>query len=153
MRRGKTRTLACMPKCPHCAAPFPANTLFMHGMLLGKSHLALRCPKCGGRSTLDRHGPNTRNALIVLIVTFLVWLATSFLSNTSPIFRLTVPTLAWAVGIWIAFYVFTFRGRLLAISAGERPRVSASSLAIDYVFLGLMVAWTYFVYRGVVDVT
>lgn len=142
-----------MPKCPHCAAPFPPNMLFMHGMLLGKSHLALRCPKCGGRSTLDRHGPNTRTALIVLIVAFLLWLATSSVANTSPIFRLMVPTLAWAVGILIAFYVFTFRGRLVAISADERPRVSASSLVTDYVFLGLMVAWMYFVYRGVVGAT
>lgn len=142
-----------MPKCPHCAAPFPPNTLFMHGMLLGKSYLPLRCPKCGGRSTLDRHGANTRIALIVLIVAFFVWFVTSSVSNASPMFRVMAPALAWAVGILIAFYVFTFRGRLLAISADERPRVSASSLVTDYVFLGLMVAWMYFVYRGVAGVT
>jgi hypothetical protein len=126
--------------------------LFMHGMLLGKSHLALRCPKCGGRSTLDRQGPNARIALSVLSVAFLVWLMTSSMSNASPVFRLMVPTLAWAAGVLIAFYVFTFRGRLLAISAHESPKVSASSLVTDYVFLGLMVAWMYFVYRGVVGV-
>src|SRR5258705_526606 len=142
-----------MPKCPHCAAPFPANMLFMHGMLLGKSHLALRCPKCGGRSTLDRQGPSTRIALVLLVVAFLVWLTTSSMSNTSPMFRLMVPTLAWAAGVLIAFYVFTFRGRLLAISADEAPRVLASSLVTDYVFLGLMVAWMYFVYRGIIGVT
>jgi hypothetical protein len=68
-------------------------------------------------------------------------------------FRLMVPALAWAAGVLIAFYVFTFRGRLLAISADEVPRVSASSLVTDYVFLGLMVAWMYFVYRGIVGVT
>lgn len=141
-----------MPKCPHCAAPFPPNPLFMHGMLLGKSHLALRCPKCGRRSTLDRHGPNTRVALIVLIVAFLAWLVTSSVSDASPMFRARVPALAWALGVLIAFYVFTFRGRLLAISSDERPRLSASSLVIDYVFLGLMVAWMYFVYRGVTGV-
>ena len=127
--------------------------LFVHGMHLGKSYLALRCPKCGGRSSLDRQGPNARNALIVLGVAFLVWLVTSSISDTPPIFRLMVPTLAYAAGVLIAFYVFTFRGRLLARSVHELPKVSASSLAIDYVFLGLMLAWMYFVYRGVVEVT
>ena len=127
--------------------------LFMHGMLLGKSHLAPRCPKCGGRGTLDRQGPNTRTALILLVVAFLAWLTTSSMSNAPPMFRLMVPTLAWAAGVLVAFYVFTFRGRLLAISTDEAPRVSASSLVTDYVFLGLMVAWMYFVYRGIVGVT
>jgi hypothetical protein len=89
----------------------------------------------------------------VLIVAFLVWLATSSVSNASPMFRAMVPALAWAIGVLIAFYVFTFRGRLLAISADERPRVSASSLVTDYVFLGLMVTWVYFVYRGVAGMT
>ena len=153
MRRGKTRTLACMPKCPHCATSLPPSMLFMHGMLLGKSHLALHCPKCGGRSTLDRQGPNTRTALTVLGVAFVVWLVTSSISSATPIFKLMVPTLAWAAGVLIAFYVFTFRGRLLAISVDESPKVSASSLATDYVFLGLMVAWMYFVYQGVAGVT
>lgn len=127
--------------------------LFVHGMLLGKSHLALRCPKCGGRSTLDRQGPNARIALTVLGVAFAAWLVTSSISSATPIFKLMVPTLAWAAGVLLAFYVFTFRGRLLAISAEESLTVSASSLVTDYVFLGLMVAWMYFVYRGVVGVT
>jgi len=125
----------------------------MHGMLLGKSHLALGCPKCGGRSTLDRQGSNARIALTVLGVAFVVWLVTSSISSATPIFKLMVPTLAWAAGVLIAFYIFTFRGRLLAISADESPKVSAGSLVTDYVFLGLMVAWMYFVYRGVVGVT
>jgi cytochrome c biogenesis protein CcdA len=127
--------------------------LFAHGMLLGKSHLALRCPKCGGRSTLDRQGPKARIALTVLGVAFVVWLVTSSISSATPIFKLMVPTLAWAAGVLIAFYVFTFHGRLLAISADESPKVSATSLVTDYLFLGLMVAWMYFVYRGVASVT
>lgn len=61
-----------------------------------------------------------------------------------------VPTLVWAVGVLSAFYIFTFRGSLRAIPVEEVRRVSATSLVTDYVFLGLMLAWMYFVYQGVV---
>jgi len=127
-------------------------------MLLGKSHLPLRCLTCGGRSYLDRQGKSTRIALMILVVAFAIWFGVSRLNALPvlpPVLAAIVAALIWAVAVLLAFYVFTFRGRLLPIPSDEPPakRVAAKVLISDFAFQGLMLAWVYFVYRALVSTT
>jgi len=121
-------------------------------MLLGKSHLPLRCPKCGGRSHLDRQATSTRIALMMLAVAFVLWFAiaqlNALLTLASPLGAM-VAAFIWAVAVLLAFYVFTFRGRLLPISPDEASkRPNAMALVSDLPFQLLMLVWMYFVYRS-----
>jgi hypothetical protein len=145
-----------MPKCPHCSASFSVNTLFAHGMLLGRPYLPLRCAKCSGRSYLGRNGSNTRWALAILIVAFIAWFWLSRSHALSGVPReLVAIALAgiWAVGVLGAFAVFTLGGRLTPMTPEDTTshRVTAWRAVGDYVFLGSMVVWMYFVYRGVMS--
>ena len=69
----------------------------------------------------------------------------------APIVRIGV----WAVGILVAFFVFTFSAPLTSVelhnSASQRSK--AWSYVADYAFLGLMLLWTYFAYRGIKDMS
>jgi hypothetical protein len=127
-------------------------------MLLGKPHLPLRCPKCGGRSRLDRQGKSTRIALVILAVAFIVWFGIARLNAipTLPaVLAGVIAALVWAVAVLLAFYVFTFRGRLLPIPSDELAgkRLNGRALVSDFAFQLLMLAWMYFVYRSLFSST
>ena len=122
-------------------------------MLLGPRHLPLRCPKCNGRSYLGLGDSNTRWALLIIAVSFIgwFWLSRSQVASSFPRELLPVVLAAiWAVGVLTAFSVFTYGGRLTPLGSEEaaRQRLTSRRAIGDWVFLAAMVAWMYFVIRG-----
>lgn len=122
-------------------------------MLLGPRHLPLRCAKCDGRSYLGLGGNNTRWALVILGISFIGWFWLSTSQGTSGLPRELLPVALagiWAVGVLTAFSVFTFGGRLTPLISEKAPkhRLTARRAIGDWVFLGSMVIWMYFVFRA-----
>jgi hypothetical protein len=146
-----TRSLAVMPKCPHCAAPIPAAEVFPRALLLGGPIYRITCRNCQGRSLLPR---SKRNIVLPLLI-----LAIGAFATVSPVLGRLLPEFEkpllaiiragiWSMSILAALAVFAFASQLKpAPDTVELGRSFAVAMLLKWIFWIAMVAWMYFIYR------